>query len=73
MWPRITQQAGQAVVLGRLSLTVVLRLDLHHTVSLHIHNHLLLLHLLNHLPPDITGGQGLNDLSKIIFTIVQNL
>jgi hypothetical protein len=34
---------------------------------------LLLLLLLNRLPPDITGGQGLNGFSKIIFffTILQ--
>jgi hypothetical protein len=33
----------------------------------------LLLLLLNRLPPDITGGQGLNGFSKIIFffTILQ--
>jgi hypothetical protein len=40
---RITQQAGQAVVLASLSLSMVLRLDLRHTVSLH--NHLYLVNL----------------------------
>ena len=37
-----------------------------------LRTNLLLLLLLNHLPPDITSGQGLNGFQKIIFTILRN-